>query len=454
MLESVVSFLVANEPTISAVVGIMTLVAATWGVVRLWWARGRRSAANVSFERTGKARQRSALAALNIGVSEHSKLEELVAIRSVNVILLSIMAISFPWLVVTLVTPNSSILSVINLIAFAIALIAMGIQVSGANVLARWLAIGDALLYWSFTVLAVGPYHGAEYFFIALVSIPVLALSRANYYQRLFCICALIAAFISVVFLAHTRPPLLRVDEEILAIGYYFNAFFLSGAIAGSVAFYKSFASKRYRLIAEEKASSEALVSRMLPVERVPSASGTKVPNARWHEKSTVLYAVVTGFSELHVDLSPDELVDRLGKLYTRFDEIAHANGVEKIKTFGTTYVAAAGLKPSAPGDKSIACCAIAMRDEAMRFAQVHDLAIGFRCGVATGLAISGVIGGSRPRLDVWGAALDSAERLVSVSKDGEINVNDAAFGSLRETFALETQENLNDAHILQSLLV
>lgn len=69
MLESVVSFLVANEPTISAVVGIMTLIAATWGVVRLWWARGQRSAANVSFKRIGKARQRSALAALNIGVS-------------------------------------------------------------------------------------------------------------------------------------------------------------------------------------------------------------------------------------------------------------------------------------------------------------------------------------------------------------------------------------------------
>ena len=55
------------------------------------------------------------------------------------------------------------------------------------------------------------------------------------------------------------------------------------------------------------------------------------------------------GFTGLAARLSPAAVVELLGGLYTTFDGLAEARGIEKIKTVGDTYMAAGGLPMAIP---------------------------------------------------------------------------------------------------------
>jgi adenylate cyclase len=58
----------------------------------------------------------------------------------------------------------------------------------------------------------------------------------------------------------------------------------------------------------------------------------------------TVLFADIVGFTAFSQVVSPEVMVDVLNDLFTRFDHIADHRGLEKIKTIGDCYMAAAGL--------------------------------------------------------------------------------------------------------------
>ena len=58
----------------------------------------------------------------------------------------------------------------------------------------------------------------------------------------------------------------------------------------------------------------------------------------------TVLFADIVGFTKFSECVSGEVLVDVLNDVFTRFDSIADNRGLEKIKTIGDAYMAAAGL--------------------------------------------------------------------------------------------------------------
>ena len=59
----------------------------------------------------------------------------------------------------------------------------------------------------------------------------------------------------------------------------------------------------------------------------------------------TVLFADVVGFTVMSQGISPEALVELLDDLFRRLDVIAICQGLEKIKTIGDCYMAAAGLE-------------------------------------------------------------------------------------------------------------
>ncbi len=58
----------------------------------------------------------------------------------------------------------------------------------------------------------------------------------------------------------------------------------------------------------------------------------------------TVLFADIVEFTNFSSTLSAERLVGVLNDIFTRFDSIADCRGLEKIKTIGDAYMAAAGL--------------------------------------------------------------------------------------------------------------
>jgi len=451
MVNQLKILLESFEPTISSLVGLLTLCAAIWGVLQLT-LRGRRKD-DTNRVGTGAAVPSSSGTAwqslFNLGLSEHSQLEELVSVRTVNVVLFCLLVVSFPWLLVALLLLQSVPLSLVNLVVFSGSLLCFALQRAGATTTARWLAITLVVIYWLGAWLTVGEKHGTEYFFAAVVAMPILILSRAQVGQRLLSIALVSGAFAVGITLTAGRQPHQVLDERALQWGYYINALFLAGIIFACVSYYKRFAATSYQLLTSRKRENDALVSRFLPAELAQRIVNEETVAARWHPEGTVLVGSLTGFADLYARLPAIDLVTKLDALYSRFDEVIEANHVEKVKTLGTSYVAAAGLDDADDSYAAIASSVLAMRRIVAEFARDEELPIGFRCGLATGLTISGVIGKSRPRFDIWGEALDAATRLEASAREGEIVVNEQAYWRLNRHFSFTGEAAEDNAFLL-----
>lgn len=441
MLESTLRMLEDYEPTISSIVGLLTLCAAIWGVVRLGIMPHRRRAAEaVALSTVSSGVPSSAWQSLfNLGLSEHSQLEELVSVRTVNVVLFCLLIVSFPWLLACLLFIDSAVLALVNLVVFSGSVLGFALQSAGATTAARWLVILIVAIYWLGALVTVGGMYGTEYFIAGLLSLPVLILSRAQTVQRLLSIAFIAAVFALGLALTMDQPPHMALDEGTLTFGYYVNALTLAAIIFASVSYYKRFAASSYQVLSSKKKQNDALVSKLMPSDLAKQMVNQETMAAQWHPEGTVLVGTLTGFSNLYSRLPAIDLVAKLDELYSRFDELMEAHGLEKVKSLGTTYVAAAGLNRDGGGYTSVASAALAMRTLVGEFAREQDLPIGFRCGVATGLTISGVIGKSRPRFDIWGEALDTAALLGTSAEDGEVWTNETAYWRLGKHFAFSS---------------
>jgi len=132
-------------------------------------------------------------------------------------------------------------------------------------------------------------------------------------------------------------------------------------------------------------------------------------------------------------------VVEILDHLFSHFDLLADRYEVEKIKTIGDAYMAAAGV-PTTRTDHArvMALMAIDMR-EAMRSQDaVGHLGLELRIGINSGPVVAGVIGRKRFLYDLWGDAVNMASRMESHGTPGHIQVTRATYELLKDEFDLE----------------
>lgn len=200
------------------------------------------------------------------------------------------------------------------------------------------------------------------------------------------------------------------------------------------------------RVVAEQKAS-ERLLLNVLPQsiakrlkKRSEIAAGT-FPEliADSFPEVTVLFADIVGFTKFAETLSPELLVDVLNDIFTRFDGIADRHGLEKIKTIGDCYMAAAGLPvPVADHAARAARMALDMLEVMARFNERSPYQLSVRIGIGTGAAVAGVIGKRKFLYDLWGDVVNTASRMESHGVSGRIQLTDISRQRLGVGFAVE----------------
>ncbi|GIK77455.1 MAG: hypothetical protein BroJett022_11450 [Actinomycetes bacterium] len=181
---------------------------------------------------------------------------------------------------------------------------------------------------------------------------------------------------------------------------------------------------QQHRALELEQARSERLLLNVLPgpvAARLKSRPGVIADH---HPSVTVLFADLIGFTRLAERLPADELVAVLDRVFARWDALAAERGVEKIKTIGDAYMAAAGVpEPRADHVEAVASLALAMRPELERCGREAGLELGIRAGIDTGPVVAGVIGQSRFIYDLWGDTVNTASRMESHAPPGGIQV-------------------------------
>jgi class 3 adenylate cyclase len=137
--------------------------------------------------------------------------------------------------------------------------------------------------------------------------------------------------------------------------------------------------------------------------------------------------------------MPPQDVVNLLNGLFTRFDAAAQELGIEKIKTVGDAYMAVCGLpEPAANHAERMVRMAIRMVHICREHALEYNASLRLRVGVNTGPVVAGVIGKSKYIYDLWGDTVNLASRMESGGVPDSIQVTRSVYELLKDQFAFE----------------
>jgi adenylate cyclase len=202
-----------------------------------------------------------------------------------------------------------------------------------------------------------------------------------------------------------------------------------------------------YDKIVAEQDVSERLLLNLLPyqiAQRLKARPALAVDGfpeviADSFPEVTVLFADIVEFTRFSAGMSPERLVAMLNEIFSDLDGIVDARGLEKIKTIGDAYMAAAGLpEPAADHAARAAHMALDAMEALERFNLRNDYQLQLRIGINSGAVVAGVIGKHKFRYDLWGDTVNTASRMVSHGVAGRVQVTQATRQLLGEPFLFE----------------
>ncbi|XP_077370127.1 adenylate cyclase type 6-like isoform X2 [Festucalex cinctus] len=239
-----------------------------------------------------------------------------------------------------------------------------------------------------------------------------------------------------------TKVPLKVVTPIILIV--FVLALYLHGQQVESTArldfLWKLQATEEKEEMEELQAYNRRLLHNILPKDVAGHFLARERRNDELYYQScecvAVMFASICNFSEFYVELEGNnegvECLRLLNEIIADFDEIISEERfrqLEKIKTIGSTYMAASGLNVSSYDREGrshiLALADYAMRlREQMKYINEHSFNnFQMKIGLNMGPVVAGVIGARKPQYDIWGNTVNVASRMDSTGVPDYIQV-------------------------------
>ncbi|CAG4989193.1 unnamed protein product [Parnassius apollo] len=167
------------------------------------------------------------------------------------------------------------------------------------------------------------------------------------------------------------------------------------------------------------------------------------------YQRVGVVFASITNYHEFYMELDGNnqgmECLRLLNEIIADFDELLgedRFSPIDKIKTVGSTYMAAVGLIPDKkmtddPSTKKHMATLVefvfAMRD---KLKDINDNSYNnfmLRVGINVGPVVAGVIGARKPQYDIWGNTVNVASRMDSTGLPNHTQVTEEVYQVLKD---------------------
>jgi guanylate cyclase len=211
----------------------------------------------------------------------------------------------------------------------------------------------------------------------------------------------------------------------------------LNVVVGGSVVFALLAVFARQRQDAQDRA--DTLLLNILPRSIADKLKAKPQTIADAFTEASILFADVADFTPMAERVSPVRVVEMLDQLFGHFDDLAERYQLEKIKTMGDCYMAAAGIPVPRPDHASaVAQMALDMLEAVREQGVMGSLGFELRIGINSGPVVAGVIGRKRFLYDLWGDAVNTAGRMQTEGTPGHIQITRATYELLRDEFVCE----------------
>ncbi|XP_068082518.1 Ca(2+)/calmodulin-responsive adenylate cyclase [Anabrus simplex] len=163
-----------------------------------------------------------------------------------------------------------------------------------------------------------------------------------------------------------------------------------------------------------------------------------------------VVFASITNYHEFYMELDGNnqgvECLRLLNEIIADFDELLgeeRFKAIDKIKTVGSTYMAAVGLMPDMrilDEDETTAGFYLstlvefvfAMREKLLNINENSYNNFMLRVGINIGPVVAGVIGARKPQYDIWGNTVNVASRMDSTGLPNHTQVTEEVYQVLK----------------------
>lgn len=290
-----------------------------------------------------------------------------------------------------------------------------------------------------------GRESGLQFYFLAGAAASLLVFGPERLIlSACVTIVALIAFLVTeTVFVA----PLgfIRVEPIFLDTLYYLTVPFAFLLIFTTSYFAFKEASQAELALESEYEFSERLLQNILPRavairlrDHRTQLVADQIPSA------TILFADIVNFTPRAARWQPQQVIAFLGRVFSQFDAIASAHGLEKIKTIGDAYMVAGGLpEPKPDHEAAVARMALDLLDCCRQISQQVGEPVEVRIGLDTGPVVAGVLGPNKLLYDVWGDTVNTAAHMESHGVAGRIQVADCLKKRLEDRFDFELRGDI-----------
>lgn len=174
-----------------------------------------------------------------------------------------------------------------------------------------------------------------------------------------------------------------------------------------------------------DRSKADELLRAILPDVIADELTVEDRVQSRRHSHVAVLFTDIVGFTKFCDSREPDEVVTLLEEITDAFETISTKHQLDKIKTIGDAYLAAAGLlKPLDNPVLTAVKCGLEMLDALKGLSSDWTI----RVGIHSGPVIAGIVGKERFSYDLWGDTVNTASRVESNGEPGYVNLSETAF--------------------------